>query len=286
MAREMLATASRRISEGHLEELRSLGARSRWVESGRVRLHVLDYGGGNAPLLVLPGITSPAVTWDFVVAPLRDRFRPVVLDLRGRGLSDGGPGYALDDYAADAEAVIAALSLTRPLLLGHSLGARIAARVAARGSAGIAGTIAVDPPLSGPERGAYPTSREAFATQLAEGLAGTDADAVRRHYPRWPRSELALRARWLCTCDADAVMATYERFTTEDFFDSWPLVPAPAAVIRGEQSPVVTAEGAAALAAAHPAATVRTIPDAGHMVPWDNLDGFMAELRLLLASFR
>jgi N-formylmaleamate deformylase len=271
-----------RVGAGHEEELRALGAESRWVRNGPTQLHVLDYGGDRPPLLVLPGITSPAITWDFVVAGLRDLVRPVVMDLRGRGLSDCGDGYSAAHFAGDAAEAIAQLGLERPAVLGHSLGARIAAALVTTGAVEPASTIVVDPPLSGPGRGPYPTSRAAFTAQLAEGRAGTTADAVRAYYPKWPRAELLLRARWLPTCDEDAVLATYEWFTGEDFFDWWPDVPAPAAFIRGGDSPVVTEEGAAEAARRNPHASQHVVPGAGHMVPWDEHEPFMAELRAVL----
>ena len=275
----------RRLPAGAEEELRTLGAKSRRIAAGSVELHLLDYGDPGVPLLVLPGITSPAITWDFVVAHLRDLARPIVLDLRGRGLSTAGGSYAIEDFAVDVETVVRSLALERPLLLGHSLGARIGAAVAARREVAIAGTVVIDPPLSGPDRGAYPTPRDAFVEQLHEAQAGTTADEVARHYPRWPRSELLLRARWLPSCDEAAVLATYDRFEHEDFFDWWPGVSPPAAFIRGKESPVVTAEGAREAAEANPAAVQRAVPDAGHMVPWDNFAGFMTEIRSLLTTF-
>jgi N-formylmaleamate deformylase len=271
-----------RVTEGHLDELRSLGAHSRWVDGPDGSLHALDYGGDRPALLVLPGITSPAITWDFVVAELRDLVRPVVLDLRGRGLSEPGSGYRAGDFAADAAAVVRALDLQRPLVLGHSLGARVGAALAASGELDLAGVTLVDPPLSGPGRGPYPTSREAFLEQLREGYAGTTADEVRRFYPRWPRAELLLRARWVATCDEAAVLATYDEFTREDFFDWWPRVGAPAALVWGGESPVVTEAGAAELARANPAAGVHRIAGAGHMVPWDEYDAFLGTLRAIL----
>jgi N-formylmaleamate deformylase len=274
----------RRLPAGAEEELRALGAKSRRIAGERVELHLLDYGGAGMPLLVLPGITSPAITWDFVVAHLRDLVRPIVLDLRGRGLSTAGGSYAVEDFAVDVETVVRSLVVERPLLLGHSLGGRIAAAVAARIEVPIAGTIVIDPPLSGPDRGAYPTPREAFVEQLHEAQAGTTADEVARHYPRWPRSELLLRARWLPSCDKAAVLATYDWFEREDFFDWWPHVRPPAAFIRGEESPVVTAEGAREAAEANPSAAQRAVPAAGHMVPWDNFTGFMTEIRSLLVT--
>jgi N-formylmaleamate deformylase len=268
-----------------MADLKAVDAESRWVQSGSVKLHVLDYGGDRRPLLVLPGITSPAVTWDFIVRELRDLVRPIVLDIRGRGLSDTGPSYAVEDYVADVEAVAGALDLQAPLLLGHSMGARIASYAAARGRLPFGGSIIVDPPLSGPGRGGYPTSREAFLEQLHEGQRGTTGDEVQRFYPRWPRSELELRARWVASCDEAAVLESFRLFSeVEDFFTWWSEVPAPTAFIYGGASPVVTAEGAREAAQANPAATSHVVPGAGHMVPWDEYDAFLAIVRPVLAA--
>jgi N-formylmaleamate deformylase len=274
---------SRSVPDPALDDLARVPATSVWTVRDGVRLHALDYGGDGTPLLVLPGITSPAVTWDFVVRPLVGPFRPVVLDLRGRGLSGLAGAYGLEEYAQDAEAVVAQLGLEGVVVLGHSLGARIGAVLATRGVVTPAGTILVDPPLSGPDRGPYPTSREAFQTQLDEGHAGTTADEVRRFYPKWPDAELALRARWLPTCDPTAVLATYDDFTRDDFLIPWAAVPEPATLIRGAESPVVTAQGADDLIAARAATTdVPAIPGAGHMVAWDAPEDFMDALRSAL----
>lgn len=273
-----------RVSPGLLAELPTYGAVSRWVESGGRNLHLLDYGGEGPPLLVLPGITSPAVTWDFVVAPLRDLVRPLTMDLRGRGLSDAGGAYAAGDFATDAAAAIEQLGLVRPFVLGHSLGARIAASLAANQPHELAATIVVDPPLSGPDRGPYPTPREAFVAQLQDGYEGTTADRVAAHYPLWPRAELLLRARWLPTCEEGAVLDTYDEFVREDFLEDWVEVPTPASFIRGGGSPVVTEQGAADARRANPEADYRVVPRAGHMVPWDNYEDFIDVLRTILEN--
>jgi N-formylmaleamate deformylase len=270
---------TRAVLQVALADLADVPATSRWVRSGDLRLHVLDYGGDGVPLVVLPGITSPAITMDFVARELRDLVRPIVVDVRGRGLSDSGPSYALDDYAEDALAVLD--DLDDPLVLGHSMGARIAAVTATRRR--LRGTVLVDPPMSGPGRGPYPTPLAAFLGQLAEAHRGTDADEVARAWPRWPRREQELRARWLSSCDEAAIVATHEGFETEDFFDTWPTVPAPTTLLYGADSPVVTADGAEEAAKTNPAAALEAIPDAGHMVFWDNPG---AALRLLRESLQ
>jgi N-formylmaleamate deformylase len=268
------------LTQPALADLAAVPATSRWATSGEVRLHALDYGGDGPPVLILPGITSPAIAMDFVARELIDLARPVVLDVRGRGLSDDGPSYTLGDYAADTEAVISALELKDPILLGHSMGARIAAVTAATRPLR---TILVDPPMSGPGRGPYPTSLATFQEQLAQAQRGTTADEVARSWPRWPRREHRLRARWLASCGAEAVAATHRGFETEDFFDAWPAVPAPTTLIYGAESPVVTAEGAAEAARANPAARLVEIPGAGHMVFWDNPAAAMKALRTELS---
>jgi N-formylmaleamate deformylase len=268
-------------------DLDATGATSRWVTSGDVRLHVLDYGGEGRPVLVLPGITSPAVTWDFLVRALPDGLRYVVPDVRGRGLSDRSDGaYAMSDYAADAKAVVEALGLERPIVLAHSMGAWIGAHFAAAHPDLVGELVLVDPPLSGPGRDPYPTSLDAFLAQLHEGQRGTTADEVRRFYPRWPESELELRARWLPTCDEQAVVETHRGFHTGDFFDVWPQLAGSPLLVRGGASPVVTDAGAEELAQALPAAQVVTVPNAGHMVPWDEFDAFLAPVGSFLTNCR
>jgi N-formylmaleamate deformylase len=266
-------------------DVAATGAVSRYVDAGGVRLHVLDYGGDGAPLLVLPGITMVALGMDFVVRRLAG-VRALVLDVRGRGLSDRPEaGYSLADYAADVAAVVRELGLERPLVLGHSLGARIAAAFGATTPELAGPMVLVDPPLSGPGRGPYPTSLEAFLGQLHAAQAGTTADEVARDWPRWPRREQELRARWLPTISEAAVVGTHRGFEDEDFFAYWPQLPAPVALIHGADSPVVTTAGAREAAESNPAAELVEVPDAGHMVPWDNLDGFLTAVQPILTRF-
>jgi len=274
----------RSVLQTALADLADVPAVSRWVRSGDVRLHALDYGGNLPPLVVLPGITSPAITMDFVARELTDLVRPVVLDVRGRGLSDDGEGHSLEDYAADTEALISGLRLDRPLLFGHSMGARIAAVVAARGKVPLRGTILADPPMSGPARGPYPTSLDAFLRQLSEAARGTDADEVAAHWPAWPRREQELRARWLSSCAEEAIAATHRGFETEDFFDWWPRVPGPVCLLYGADSPVVTADGARLAAETNPAAPLHEVAGAGHMIFWDAPATALRTLRTALST--
>ncbi|MCW2696631.1 MAG: N-formylmaleamate deformylase [Modestobacter sp.] len=257
---------------------------SSFVQANGLRHRVLRYGApGARDLLFLPGITSPAETADFLAVLFADLgFRVTVPDVRGRGQSDrAGTGrYRLTDYAADVAGLVDALDLVDPVVVGHSMGARIAAAWAVLHAPADRGLVVlVDPPVSGPGRGPYPTSRDAFLQQLHQAQAGTDADAVRRFYPKWPERELQLRAEVLASCDETAVLETHEGFETEDFFPYWAELAQPALLVRGGDSPVVPLPAVADLRRARPDVEIVTVPGAGHMVPWDALDGFLDAVR-------
>jgi N-formylmaleamate deformylase len=260
------------------------------VHANGLRHRVLQYGReGDRDLLVLPGITSPAVSADFLAARFASLgYRVTVPDVRGRGESDRAPSgaYRLTDYAADTAGLVDALGLRAPVVVGHSMGARIAAAYAVLHAPDDHGPLLlVDPPTSGPGRGPYPTSRQAFLDQLRQAYEGTDADGVRAFYPAWPERELELRARFLGTCDETAVVETHEGFETEDFFDYWPRLRGTVVLVRGGDSPVVPADTAEELRRARPDIPVLTVPGAGHMVPWDNLPGFLDAVRPHLLSY-
>ncbi len=87
---------------------------------------------GRAVLLV-HGITANSRTWFRLGPVLAERgWYPVAVDLRGRGRS-GKPahGYGVPFHVNDLLALIDALGLVRPHLIGHSLGARIGIYLAA-----------------------------------------------------------------------------------------------------------------------------------------------------------
>jgi N-formylmaleamate deformylase len=247
-----------------------------FVEANGIRHALLHYEGRSPQVVVVPGITTTALGVDFLAVELQPRYEVFAIDVRGRGQSGwAGPGgYRLQDYAADLQAVVAALGLDQPVLLGLSLGARIvaAACLAARHMAGAC--VLAEPPLSGPGR-AYPVSLAEFQRQLNESQAGTTAKRVRERYPRWPERELEIRAQELATCDPAAIAESHAGLERDEFMPGWQALRGPAVLIRGAESAVITADDVPALSRANPDIPVETVPDAAHMIPWENLPGFV-----------
>ena len=116
--------------------------------SGDVRLavRVHDAPSTSAPgLLLHHGLASSQRIWDLMLPRLTRRFRVVTYDARGHGLSaKPSSGYGFDSIVADARAVIRAVPLRRPIVVGHSWGATVALELAARRPRVVAGAVLVD----------------------------------------------------------------------------------------------------------------------------------------------
>ena len=250
------------------------------VFANGIRQHYLRYGGASAgpPLVLVPGITSPAATWGFVGERFGTAYDTHVLDVRGRGLSSTGPSldYSLDTYARDVSAFAQALHLKPYLLVGHSMGGRISIR-AARHDHDIARVVIVDPPLSGPGRSPFPSTLDRYLSVLRLAARGASLDELRPFTPTWKEEHLRVRAEWLPTCDETAVIETHRGFQTDDIHTDLPLLRAEALFMVAGKGPLTT-EDIESVRRIAPRIRIRTVENAGHMIPMDDLEGFFEAL--------
>ncbi len=105
----------------------------KYVTANGIRLHYLDPPGSEPPLVLMPGLTANAHSFDgLIAAGLSPAMRVLALDLRGRGLSDKpASGYRMADHAADIIGFLDALELPRVVLGGHSFGGLLTIYLAA-----------------------------------------------------------------------------------------------------------------------------------------------------------
>ncbi|MCX4140271.1 alpha/beta hydrolase [Paraburkholderia sp. SEWSISQ10-3 4] len=256
------------------------------VHANGIRQHYLRFGGAECagtvhdPVIVVPGITSPAATWAFVGECLGSRFDTYVLDVRGRGLSSAGDGldYSLDAQAADLIAFADKLGLKRYSVLGHSMGARIGVRAARHFPAGFARLVMADPPVSGPGRRAYPSKLPWYVDSIRQSRIGMDADAMRVFCPTWTEEQLALRAQWLPTCDERAVRDSFDGFHSDDVHVDIGEIAIPLLLMTAERGDVVLEDDVREIRALAPQLLHVRVAAAGHMIPWDNEPGFYRAL--------
>ncbi|UGV24712.1 alpha/beta hydrolase [Rhodopseudomonas boonkerdii] len=256
------------------------------VAANGIRQHVLRYGHRGQPLVIVPGITSPAITWEFVAEALAGQCDTYVVDVRGRGLSSSEPelDYGVDAMADDLTGLLDALKLDNAIVLGHSMGARIAARAASKQPARMARLILVDPPVSGPGRRAYPSKLPWYTDSIRLATAGIDADGMRSFCPTWTEEQLALRAEWLHTCYEPAIVKAFNDFHETSFHDDVPGLKLPTALMVAGKGGVIQSEDIAELSSLNDKLQIVHVPDAGHMIPWDDFPGFLGAVDSILGT--
>ena len=215
------------------------------VHANGIRQHYLRYGGGarrgRDPVIIVPGITSPAITWGFVGERFGESFDTYILDVRGRGLSEAGAAlnYGLVAQAADVLAFAQALGLEQYSLVGHSMGGRIGVRAGRSKPAGLRRLVLADLPVSGPGRRPYPAKLPWYVDSMAQARQGMDAEAMRAFCPSWTDAQRQLRAEWLHTCDERAIIQSFDDFHNDDIHADLPLLDAAVLLITAERGDVV-----------------------------------------------
>jgi pimeloyl-ACP methyl ester carboxylesterase len=105
-----------------------IGPTSHYFFSQRLKLHYVDWGNHDAPLMILVhGGRDHCRNWDWTALELRRDFHIIAPDLRGHGDSSHAVGspYAMIDYVVDLAQLINALGNKPLTLIGHSLGGGI-----------------------------------------------------------------------------------------------------------------------------------------------------------------
>lgn len=97
-----------------------------FAEVGGTRLHYLDVGSGDLPLVLLHAFPLKAEMWAPQLACLSARTRVLAPDLKGFGRSDApdaaDAGYTMDAYASEVAGLLGHLGVERVVLGGLSMG--------------------------------------------------------------------------------------------------------------------------------------------------------------------
>jgi pimeloyl-ACP methyl ester carboxylesterase len=238
-------------------------------ETNAINVHYLRTGGAKPPVVLLHGLMGSGACWTPLARTLEGEFDVVMPDARGHGGSSAPRhGYRYDDLASDVVGLIRGLELSRPVLLGHSMGGMTAAAVASRGAGTVRGLILVDPTFLSPER-----QREVRDSDVADqhrralGLQKSDlvAQARARHPHRSPEIiELQAEARLKTRMGAFDVLTP----PNPEYRDVVSAIDVPSLLVIGD-SPVVTLEMAMELRSLNPRMRIEQVQGAGHGLPFE-----------------
>jgi 3-oxoadipate enol-lactonase len=264
-------------------------SRTRYARSGTARIAYELRGTWRRrrPWLVLiQGMGLDRHGWERVPGKLRRRFRLVLVDNRGCGASDRAAGsFTVADMAGDVVAVLDAAGIRRAHVLGASLGGMAAQELAIRHPDRVDGLVLACTTPGWPF--AYPMP--APSVRLIAATARMPAEtAWRRHLENAlsartvrERPELVERRGFRPadpgTLSAQAVAgARYAgRFRQAG-------IRARTLVLHGGADTVVDPRNGRLLAARIPQAQLRTFPELGHLLFWEDPDGFAAAVTSFL----
>jgi pimeloyl-ACP methyl ester carboxylesterase len=103
-----------------------------FVETNQLQMYYEEHGQGD-PLLLIMGITAPGSLWTKHLEYWKTRFRCIVPDNRGIGLSDKPKGpYSTAAMADDYAGLLDALQVKDVRIVGCSMGSTIAQQLALR----------------------------------------------------------------------------------------------------------------------------------------------------------
>jgi len=137
-----------------------------------VQVEVIDWGGSGPPLVFVPGLGNTAHVFDSFAPQFTDRYHVYGITRRGFGVSTwpepSDLNYDSDRLGDDVLAVIAALKLDRPVVIGHSIAGAELSSIGTRYPEKVAGLVYLD-------------ASYAYAYYDPEGdTLNVDSSAVRR----------------------------------------------------------------------------------------------------------
>jgi 3-oxoadipate enol-lactonase len=117
-----------------------------FVRANGVIIHHQVVGPREGPALVFANsLGSDLRIWEDVAPAFVDRYRIVLYDKRGHGLSEAPPApYSIDDHADDLSALLDHLGVEKAAIVGLSVGGLIAQRIAVTSPARVVALVLCD----------------------------------------------------------------------------------------------------------------------------------------------
>lgn len=288
-----------------------VGPTSHFHVSQRLRIHYVDWGNETAPTVVLVhGGRDHARNWDWVARDLRRDFHVIAPDLRGHGDSQWAIGgmYAVADFVLDIANLIEAIGDHEIFLVGHSLGGAISLMYAGIYPERVRKLVAIEglgPPPAMLERlrDRPPSQRMREWIQQMRGLAAR----LPRRYATIEDAASRMREENEFLSDEQARHLTIHsvnrnedgtfswkfdnyvrsfapyRFDVDDMRGLWSRIECPTLLVRGAASWASDPEMDGRIERFRQARLVN-IAKAGHWVHHDQLDAFLAAVRVFLAE--
>ncbi len=286
-----------------------MAERERYVRSGGIRLRVLEWGRPSSdPVVILHGWGDSAATFAPMAETLAARWRVIGPDLRGfggSGWADGG--YWFPDYLGDLDTVMESCAGSAPCaLIGHSMGGNVAGLYAGVRPERIRALALLEGfGLSAIAADAAPARYRDWLEQRGRAPLLRDFDDraallahLRRLAPRAPDGVLDLVAEawampvgqgaWRLRMDPRHKRLNPVLYRRDEAAACWAATTAPVLLVYGLESDLSSRVGdrdpVQAIAACYRDVRIGSVPQAGHMLHWEQPAVLAAMLGDFLAA--
>jgi non-heme chloroperoxidase len=251
------------------------------IRAGDVTFSVEDAGTG-APVVFIHGWSMSGRFFQRQLAYFAGTHRVIIPDLRGHGRSEKTTrGHTVPNYAADTRAILAGLSVERPVLVGWSMGAMVGYEyLRAFGPDSVAGLVVVDQPPSdfawdGYEFGGITmdTLREMNEqVQLDQPAFAADFAGLMLHEPDEPT--MAWMSAEILQVPPVIASTILVDQTLRDYREFLPQIGVPTLVLFGEDDKLTSPKAGRYIADRIPGARLQTFPGSSHCPFWEEADAF------------
>jgi 3-oxoadipate enol-lactonase len=238
-----------------------------------IRFNLFDSGGDRPVILLVHGFALDHRMWEPQLDVLASEWRVIAPDLRGFGLSDGGPSGPLTmvQHADDLVAILDALGIPEPVVyVGLSMGGYAAFEMVRRHPEKLRALLLVDTKATsdGPQQLQYRSDMASKADAL-----NSPAPALDLMWPRLCSPSLSLdsavpqRLREIMESVSGRAIADGQRGMAlrSDSVDLLSEIMIPTLVVVGEDDVLTPREESRLMVERLPDASLLEIPGAGHM---------------------
>lgn len=243
-------------------------ADEKFIRANGIVLHVRLTGPADGtPLVFSNSLGSDFRIWDEVVERLAGRYRILLYDKRGHGLSDAPHGpYTIDDHTDDLLALLDHFNIVSAAIVGLSVGGMVAQRLAVRAPERITALV-----LCG--SAARIGSQEGWANRIGAvergGIASVAESILELWFTAYFRqrraNDLAGWRNMLVRTPADGYVATCATVRDADLRANAARIAAPVLCVAGDQDGSTPPDLVRATAQLIPGARFVLIKDAGHI---------------------
>ena len=258
-----------------------------WTSADGLSLYYRDYAGPDGydgpPVVCMHGLTRNSRDFAELAEHIARTRRVMVLEMRGRGMSDYAPDastYNPVQYVADVEALLEEQGIDRFISIGTSMGGLMTMMLAANKPGRLAAVVMND---IGPQ--VEPAGIERITGYVGHGRSyPTWMHAARSicnvHSEAFPDYELdqwlEMAKRTMVVSQNGRISYDYDMAIAEPFkepdgaapADLWPAFDAlcgvPMVLVRGELSDLLSPQTVEEMAKRNPAMTTVTVPRVGH----------------------